>query len=168
MRVILLSPILSVKIILIAIQSVIFTNNAFNQSAGYTTGSLVITFTNIRSDIGNIRVGLYDAPDQWTDHAKHHYVWNKEDLKDGNLTVEIKDLPRNTYAIAVLDDEDKNEDMTYKLGLPIEGWGMSNNPSFVRLKAPDFDEVSFELDSPVVRFEINMVYLNKNKKVKIP
>ena len=166
MKVILQFRISSVKIILITLLLVIFTNHAFNQSADYTTGNLVITFTNIRSDIGNIRVGLYDAPDQWTDHAKHHYAWSKEKLKDGRLTVEIKDLPRTTYAFAVLDDEDENETMTYRLGLPLEGWGMSNNPSFVRLKAPGFDEVSFELDSPVIRFEINMVYLNKNKKVR--
>lgn len=166
MKDILLSPILSVKTILIALLPVILTNSAFNQSADYTTGNLVITFTGIRSDIGNIRLGLYDAPDQWTDNAKYHYVWNKEELKDGRLTVEIKDLPRTTYAISVLDDEDENETMTYRLGLPTEGWGMSNNPSFARLKAPPFEEVSFELDSPVIRFGINMVYLNRNKNVR--
>ena len=166
MKVILPLPILNARILVIALTSVLFFNNTYSQSADYTTGKLIITFSNIRSDIGNIRVGLYDAPDQWTDHAKFHYVWNKEDLKDGKLTVEIKDLPRTTYAIAVLDDEDENEDMTYKLGLPMEGWGMSKNPSFVRLKAPGFDEVSFELDSPAIRFEIQMNYLNRNKKVK--
>lgn len=166
MRVILPSPILNVRILLIALTSVLFFNNTYSQAADYTTGRIIITFTNIRSDIGNIRVGLYDAPDQWTDHAKYHYVWSKGDLKDGKLTVEIKDLPRTTYAIAVLDDEDENEDMTYKLGLPMEGWGMSNNPSFVRLKAPGFDEVTFELDSPAIRFEIQMNYLNKNKNVR--
>jgi len=157
---------LNVRILLIALTSVLFSYNTFSQSADYTTGRLIITFTNIRSDIGNIRVGLYDAPDQWTDHAKYHYAWSKEDLKDGKLTVEIKDLPRTTYAVAVLDDEDENEDMTYKLGLPMEGWGMSKNPSFVRLKAPGFDEVSFELDSPAIRFEIQMNYLNRNKNIR--
>jgi uncharacterized protein (DUF2141 family) len=166
MRTILQSPILSVKVILIALLPVIFTNKTYNQSSDYTTGTLIITFTDIRSDIGNIRLGLYDAPEQWTDNARYHYVWDKEELKDGRLTVEIKDLPRTTYAFSVLDDEDENETMTYKLGLPVEGWGMSNNPSFARLKAPAFDEVSFELDNPLIRFEINMVYLNKNKKVR--
>jgi uncharacterized protein (DUF2141 family) len=166
MRIILQSPILSVKAILIALAPVIFSNNAFNQSPVYSTGTMIITFTGIRSDIGNIRVGLYDAPDQWTDHAKYRYAWSKEELKDGRLTVEIKDLPRTTYAISVLDDEDENETMTYRLGLPMEGWGMSNNPSFARLKAPPFEDVSFELDSPVIRFEINMVYLNRNKNVR--
>ena len=166
MRAILPSPILNVRIYLVALISLLFFNNTFSQPADYTTGRLIITFTNIRSDIGNIRVGLYDAPDQWTDHAKYHYVWSKEDLKDGKLTVDIKDLPRTTYAIAVLDDEDENEDMTYRLGLPMEGWGMSNNPSFVRLKAPGFEEVSFELDSPAIRFEIQMNYLNRNKNVR--
>lgn len=159
-------PILSGKILLVLLMLAAGMNKSFTQSYDYTKGKLVITFTNIRSDVGNVRLGLYDAPDQWTDHAKYHYVWNKEDLKDGKLTVEIKDLPRTTYAIAVLDDEDENGDMTYKLGLPMEGWGMSKNPSFVRLKAPGFDEVSFELDSPAIRFEIQMNYLDRNKNVR--
>jgi uncharacterized protein (DUF2141 family) len=166
MRAILQCPILRDKIRIFILLSIFFPARAWTQPASYQTGKLVITFTNIRSDVGHIRLGLYDAPEQWTDHARYHYAWDKTALKNGGFTVEITDLPRTTYAIAVHDDEDDNETMDYKLGLPVEGWGMSTNPSFVRLKAPGFEEVSFELDSPAIRFEIQMNYLNKNKKEK--
>lgn len=136
------------------------------QSPYFTTGKLVITFSGIRSDVGQIAMGLYDDADQWTDHPKYEFVWTKEDLKDGRLTVVIDSLPRTTYACAVLDDEDMDQDMNFKLGLPTEGWGMSTNPSFLKLKKPGFDEVSFELDAAAVRFVVDIHYLRKNKKVE--
>jgi uncharacterized protein (DUF2141 family) len=135
------------------------------QSPYFTTGKLVITFSGIRSDVGQIALGLYDAADQWTDHPKYEFAWTKEDMQDGRLTVVIDSLPRTTYACAVLDDENENFSMDYRLGLPTEGWGMSTNPSFLKLKQPGFDEVSFELDAAAVRFEINIYYIRKNKKV---
>jgi uncharacterized protein (DUF2141 family) len=136
------------------------------QSNTPQTGKLIITFTDIRSDIGNIVMGLYNAEEQWTDNPEHSLKWNKSKLKNGKLTVEIDSLPRTTYACAVLDDEDKSISMNFFLGLPREGWGMSTNPSFLKLKKPKFKEVSFDLDCPVLRIELKMNYLNKKKKVK--
>ena len=139
---------------------------AFAQSPYFTTGKLIITFSGIRSDVGQIALGLYDDPDQWIDQPRYEYSWTKEDMKNGRLTVVIDSLPRTTYACAVHDDEEMNEAMNYTLGLPREGWGMSTNPSFLTLKQPGFTEVSFELDAATVRFEIEMNYLRKNKKVE--
>jgi len=143
----------------------VFMLNVSGQSAGPATGKLIITFTDIRSDVGQIAIGLYNAPGQWTDDPVQEFAWDKDDLENGRLTVTIDDLKRTTYAIAVLDDEDRNLQMNYTLGLPTEGWGMSTNPSFLKLKKPGFDEVSFDLDAPVIRMEIKLNYLRKNKKV---
>lgn len=144
----------------------IVTSGMSAQSPYFTTGKLVITFSGIRSDVGQIAMGLYDDADQWTDRPKYEFAWTKEDLKDGRLTVVIDSLPRTTYACAVLDDEDMDQEMNFSLGLPTEGWGMSTNPSFLKLKKPGFDEVSFELDAAAVRFEITINYIRKNKKVE--
>ncbi len=111
-------------------------------------GSLTITFTDIRSDIGEILTGVYSAEDQWIYEAKYSYTWTKENLEGGKLKVEIQNLPYGTYAISVLDDEDKNAGMKYFIGLPREGWGMSTNPSFFKLKAPSYEECAIELDCP--------------------
>jgi uncharacterized protein (DUF2141 family) len=153
------------KFFVIFVLTGLLSAGATAQSPYFTTGKLVITFTGIRSDVGQIALGLYDAANQWTDHPKHEFAWTKEDMKDGRLTVVIDSLPRTTYACAVLDDENENLAMDCKLGLPTEGWGMSTNPSFLKLKKPGFDEVSFDLDAAAVRFEINIHYIRKNKKV---
>ncbi len=130
------------------------------------TGTLRITFTDIRSNIGNIVAGIYDNEDQWINEPSRSYSWAKETLVSGSMTVEIPDLPYGTYAISVLDDEDMNEEMKYFMGLPREGWGMSNNPSFRKIKAPSCDKCTFELDSPLLDFDIKINYLRKNKEIK--
>ena len=127
------------------------------------TGKIIITFTDIRSDIGNIVMGLYTAENQWTNDPHYSFSWDKKYFDNGIITVEIDSLPRNSYACAVLDDEDESSSMKYFCGLPKEGWGMSSNPAFLKLKTPSFKDVSFELDCPAVRIEIKMNYLNRNK-----
>ena len=129
-------------------------------------GSLKITFTDIRSDIGLIRIGVYSSGKEWIHDPKYSFKWDKKDLKNGCLKVQVNDIPYGSYSISVLDDEDKSNSMNYKLKLPMEGWGMSNNPSFLKLKAPGFEECSFELDCPSIQMEIKLNYLNKGKKVK--
>lgn len=129
-------------------------------------GTLVITFSDIRSDIGLLRAGVYVSEKEWIYHPSYSYKWEKKALKDGKLVVEVKDLPYGTYAISVLDDEDKSNSMNYTLKLPMEGWGMSTNPSFFKLKAPDFEECKFELDCPTIWMEVELNYLNKRKKIK--
>lgn len=129
-------------------------------------GSMLITFTDIRSDIGILRTGVYSAEDQWIYDPEYSFKWSKKDLVDGTLKVEIPNLPFGTYSISVLDDEDQSNSMNYFMGLPKEGWGMSTNPSFFKLKAPSYEECAFELDCPCISFEINLNYLNKRKNVK--
>lgn len=165
MKTISLLPILkgSLKMQLFTLLTV-FSSAVYSQSD--PKGSLFITFTDIRSDIGIIRAGIYSAEDQWIYHPEYSYQWTKENLKDGIIKVEIKDLPYGTYAISVLDDEDKSNSMNYLMKLPMEGWGMSTNPSFLKLKAPGYEECAIELDCPSISFEIKLNYLNKRKKVE--
>jgi uncharacterized protein (DUF2141 family) len=166
MKTISLSPILKGnmnKILLIVLLSISY---LAVQAQSAPCGSLTITFTDIRSDIGEIVAGIYSAEEQWIYEPEFSQKWSKEELKDGTLKVEIPNLPYGTYAISVLDDEDKNAGMKYFVGLPREGWGMSTNPSFFKLKAPSYEECAIELDCSSIGFEINMNYLNKRKKVK--
>lgn len=160
------SPTLNVKNLWLFLLMLMPAGAIYSQSDQPATGKLIITFTDIRSEVGNIALGLYTAAEQWTDNPAYNYYWDKKNMVNGTLTVEIEKLPRGIYyACAVLDDEDKSFTMNYTVGLPNEGWGMSTNPSFLKLKKPRFDEVSFELDAPAIRTEIKLNYLNRKKKV---
>lgn len=62
------------------------------------------------------------------------------------------------YAIAILHDENMNRQLDKNIAIPKEGVGMSNNPSFIRVNAPPYDDVKFMLNSPSAQQRIRMHY----------
>jgi uncharacterized protein (DUF2141 family) len=67
-------------------------------------------------------------------------------------------LPQGAYAVYVFHDENLNGKMdTNFVGMPVEGYGMSNNPK-KRMGRPSFDETNFQMNQPKCAIEIKMIY----------
>jgi uncharacterized protein (DUF2141 family) len=62
------------------------------------------------------------------------------------------------YALAILHDENMNRQLDKNIAIPKEGVGMSNNPSFIRVNSPPYDDVKFTLQSPSAQQTIRMHY----------
>ena len=151
--------------ILLTAALILFSLNVYSQeNAIDNTGKLVVTFTNIKSDEGELKINLYTNESQWPDYAPMTFIRSKDNIKNGRITISIDSLPQATYGLVVLDDLNSNADMDYTLGLPSEGWGMSNNPSFFKLKAPAYEEVVFELDAAIVMIDVKLNYVLVRKK----
>jgi uncharacterized protein (DUF2141 family) len=76
------------------------------------------------------------------------------------LTAEavFDNLAEGTYGVAVIHDENKNEKLDFnEKGMPIEGYGHSNNPA-KRPGAPDFNETKFAFAAPGSAIEISLIY----------
>ena len=73
------------------------------------------------------------------------------------VTLQLKDLPKGRYAIAVLHDEDGDRKLDSLLGMPAEGFGFSNNPT-VYFGPPGFDKAAVEIDDSA-ELNIAMKYL---------
>ncbi len=125
-------------------------------------GTLEITFTDLRSGIGQIAIGINKSDEGWprTPHLKGD--WKKTNGNASSMTVQVKDLEHGTYAISMLDDENNNLEMDNFLGVPKEGFGFSNDPK-VGMSAPKFDECSFTIDEPVKKISIRVNYIGKGK-----
>ena len=121
------------------------------------TGTLEIRFAGIRSDRGQIAVGMNRSPEGWPREPHLDFFWEKDDLVNGVMVAEIENLPYGVYAISVLDDVNRNGEMEMVLGIPKEGWGFSNNPPF-RLSEPGFHECSFLIEQPYHRMTIQLRY----------
>ncbi|HDS06324.1 MAG TPA: DUF2141 domain-containing protein [Bacteroides sp.] len=121
------------------------------------TGTLEIRFTGIRSDRGQIAVGMNRSPEGWPREPHMDFFWEKDGLDNGVLVAEIENLPYGVYAISVLDDVNRNGEMEMVLGIPREGWGFSNNPAN-RLSPPDFNKCAFLIEQPFVRITIELHY----------
>ena len=126
---------------------------AYPQAQAATAGQLTVRVTGVRSAEGNIRIA----------------VRNDENTVVASRTIEIDPktltaqtvfdkLPQGTYGIAVFHDENKNGKLDFnEMGMPVEGYGHSNNPG-KRMGPPSFDETKFTLDQSGSSIEIRLIY----------
>ncbi|MFQ5624920.1 MAG: DUF2141 domain-containing protein, partial [Paracoccaceae bacterium] len=70
----------------------------------------------------------------------------------------FSDLKPGTYAIAVYHDENENRELDRGfLGIPLEGFGFSND-SFIGFGAPDFADAAVTVPGKGTRITIHMIY----------
>ena len=114
-------------------------------------GQIEVRVDDVRSASGSVVAVLYgDNPDDFLKKGKRlDKVF--EPAHEGVVSVCLTAPSPGTYAVAVYHDENGNEKFDKNwIGLPDEGYGISNNPT-IFLSAPDFDEAKFEtLDGPTV------------------
>ena len=130
--------------------SLFFSLALFSQAK--STATLEITFTGIRSEKGVITAGLKSSPEGWPRKSEKDFKWDKKELRDGNLVVEIHGLTPGIYALTAMDDENDNYELDLLRG---ETFGFSMNPK-VRLSAPKFVDCSFEIKNDLTKIEIRL------------
>src|SRR5579862_8190043 len=112
---------------------------------------IIVTIDGLHSAQGNVFVGLYASPTKFL-------VGNQTDAmkrvpaSPSPITVTFDNLPPGTYAVGAYHDENANNHLdTNLLGLPIEGYALSNGVRAVFAK-PKFIEAAFTVgagDKPV-------------------
>jgi len=118
---------------------------------------LEIQFTGIRTSEGQIAIGINSSAKGWPHEPEIELQFRKDTLNNGELVVQIDTLSFGSYAISALDDLNSNIEMEMFLGIPKEGYGFTRNPSF-KLRAPKFEECSFELNQPLEKTTIHFRY----------
>lgn len=104
---------------------------------------LAVTVAGVRSAQGTVGLSIVDSADAWDGKAKA-VVLTQLPAKEGSVVFHVPDLPPGRYAASVRHDENGNDKLDVNVtGIPIEGYGFSNNPDVMR-KAT-FDEARFDL-----------------------
>ena len=102
-----------------------------------------IDISNIKSNTGNIMIGLFNSKDTF---LTDKYKALKIKAQVGSIKAKFENIPNGTYAIALYHDENLNNKLDKNLfHIPKEGYGFSNNakPFF---GPPKFDKAQFKLD----------------------
>ena len=119
---------------------------------------IVVRVSQLRNGAGNVVAVLYgDNPDDFLKKGrKLAKVWTP--AREGTVDVCLTAPRPGTYAVAVYHDENANIrfDKTW-IGLPDEGYGISNNPKFF-LAPPHFDEAKFEAMAGPTVIDIDIRY----------
>lgn len=113
---------------------------------------LVVALQGIRAQTGLIKVAVVDSADAFGGKAAPVQTGGAPPRgEDANFT--FKALEPGMYAVMVTHDENGNGKLdTNLLGMPLEGYGFSNNPQAMR--KPTWDEVRFEIDDSDVSIDI--------------
>ena len=106
-------------------------------------GDVTVTLSDIRAQTGIIKLGLVDSTDAWDGKAKPVHGAGGPPSGDTQVFT-FKDVAPGRYAVMVTHDENGNGKLdTNMIGMPVEGYGFSNNPKVMR--KPTFDEAVFEV-----------------------
>mgnify|MGYP000014663732 CR=1 FL=1 len=117
-----------------------------------------IYISNIKSYEGNIQVDLFTSQEQLdSEEPESTFVFDKSKLKNGQQKVTIP-LGEGTYGITVLDDEDKDGEMSFSMGIyPKEGIGFSGF-YLEGLTKPTFSDFSFYKKKKRIKFQVELKY----------
>ncbi|MCX6307288.1 MAG: DUF2141 domain-containing protein, partial [Bacteroidia bacterium] len=122
-------------------------NSLFSQT-------VVVEISGIRNTVGLIRLAFFaNETDFRSDKPAFERTLDKTLVLNGNLVVRLDHIPSGTYGIALLDDENKNGKLDYRLVIPKEGFGFSNY-EHRGIKRPALSDFSF--------------LLKKNETLRVP
>jgi len=114
--------------------------------------TLTVRVSGIRNANGKIRLALY---------RDSQFVEGRQleiDVTTLSAKTVFTNLPRGVYSVNLFHDENMNSKMDTNLfGMPVEGYGFSNNPAR-RTGKPGFYETNFPLNQPEAAIEIIMIY----------
>ncbi len=120
-------------------------SGALAAACAQSSDEIVVRVSNLRNDAGNVVAVLYgnDPPNFLKRGTKLEKYWQPVAGR-GTVDVCLTAPEPGTYAVAVYHDENANVKFDKNwIGLPVEGYGISNNPT-IFLVPPSFDEAKFE------------------------
>jgi uncharacterized protein (DUF2141 family) len=121
--------------------------------------TLTIKITGVRNTNGKIGVVLYGSEKGFPMDPSNAVAMKlvEIDPQTKTATVVFANLPQGTYAATVLHDEKLIGKMEFdSQGIPLEGYGISNNPD--SQSAPTWDTSKFVVNQPEVAIDIAMIY----------
>jgi uncharacterized protein (DUF2141 family) len=105
--------------------------------------SMTVRLNGIEHDRGTVRVALFSDPKTFR-KADQAYAGKKVPASAGTVTVEFDEVPAGQYAVMAYHDENGNGELDLRFGMmPIEGYGLSNNPKV--MGPPSFKDSQFEV-----------------------
>jgi uncharacterized protein (DUF2141 family) len=103
---------------------------------------IIVTIDGLHSAQGSVFVGLYATPSKFL-NGNQCDAQKKVRASTGPITVTFDNLRPGTYAVGAYHDENGNDHLdTNFLGLPVEGYALSNGIRIV-LSKPTFQQAAF-------------------------
>lgn len=150
---ILLKPFFALQFSLFFFLLIPITQVASSQSAEIT-----VSIKGVKNNKGNICVLLFNNSKGFPDNPDNALLSKIIPAQTREIIVKLDGITPDTYAVTVLHDENKNFKMDYNwLGIPKEGFGVSNNAKG-KFGPPKFEDASFKFTGGNHSLSIQMSY----------
>ncbi|MDR6841777.1 DUF2141 domain-containing protein [Pseudoxanthomonas sacheonensis] len=117
-------------------------------------GDLTVKLHGVRAQTGLIKAAVVDSQEAWNGKAAPVQADGVPAQAD-EASFTFKDLKPGSYAVMITHDENGNGKLdTNVLGMPLEGYGFSNNPQVMR--KPTWDEARFEITATGAAIDIDL------------
>ncbi|MFT5761825.1 MAG: hypothetical protein ACI8WA_000947 [Polaribacter sp.] len=111
--------------------------------------TITVSIDNVSSDTGKVNYALYNKED----FMKTPVQIQSSTPKGKKSTVVFTNVAPGNYAVICFHDANSNDEMDFQAnGMPLEDYGVSNNP--MSFGPPNFDEAQFEVSDKDVTLEI--------------
>ena len=126
-----------------------------------TEGAVTLTvgINNLKNQKGKLGLAVFRTAEGWPD------MWEQAErstlvlIDSKPQEIMISDLPLGRYAVSVFHDENSSGDMDKNfIGIPKEGYGVSNNAKAGLFGPPKFEDAQFDLSSNETRIDIEITY----------
>jgi len=108
---------------------------------------LTVHVENLRNNKGDVQFSVYNKPNSLPDEKfQKFYKQKRANIVNESSTITFQNLPKGTYAVNILHDENKNGKIDKGFMLPVEGVGLSNYSTINLFNRPNFKDASFLLD----------------------
>ena len=129
------------KIFLLATAVSLIPFSAKAQSAA----KLTVVINGLRHNSGQVCLRVYANDQGFPESAKGVVQSGCTKVTGNSVTKDFYGLKPGTYAVTLFVDKNSDRELnTNAFGIPLEGFGISNNPK-TRTRAPKFKEASFDL-----------------------
>jgi uncharacterized protein (DUF2141 family) len=108
--------------------------------------SITVNIENLKSDDGQVLVGLYDSEADWLSTT---YMGEVANISNNSCSVVFKNVPQGIYAVSYIHDTNNNDELdTNFMGIPKEDFGCSNNAKGF-MGPPKWEDAKFELTKSI-------------------
>ena len=119
-----------------------------------SAGDLTVRLHGIRAQTGLIKVAVVDSQAGWNGEAAPVQA-DGAPAQGEEATFSFKDLKPGQYAVMITHDENGNGKLDTNItGMPLEGYGFSNNPQVMR--KPTWDEARFTVTGSDLAIDVQL------------
>ncbi len=131
---------------------------SFNEKNVQETYTLTVVVKHLRNSKGVVQFALYNKEGSIPDQKYKKYLKKAiTPIYNDSSSVVFKNLPKGTYAVNILHDENKNGKIDKGFLLPKEGIGFTNYKTIGLGNKPKFIKASFYLNANTTK-KIKVIY----------